>query len=228
METTPNDLRQQQFEIKFRGYNPDDVEVFRELAANALEEARADVLQLDEENKHIKERLKYLVELEETLKAAVLETQKNAESTVATAKKEAEFVVAAAEKEKELILREAQQQRNEVIADMHHRMGKLVNDINKIRFIRTNYLSKLKNLVSSQLEMIDMAMQENAEEEQQSPDLPKRASYDPQESEVPEHMDERVSEDPQPDQQPQQTAEPAAETSSDKEWQHLKEQLNED
>ena len=88
METTPNDLRQQQFEIKFRGYNADDVEVFRELAANALEEARADVLKLTEENRHLSERLKSLVELEETLKAAVLEAQKNSESTIGVAKKE--------------------------------------------------------------------------------------------------------------------------------------------
>ena len=57
------DLRQQQFEIKFRGYNPDDVEVFRDLAATALEEARAEVLKLNEENKHLNERLEHLVSM---------------------------------------------------------------------------------------------------------------------------------------------------------------------
>jgi DivIVA domain-containing protein len=185
METTPNDLRQQQFEIKFRGYNPDDVEVFRELAANALEEARAEVLKLTEENSHLGERLKHLINLEETLKAAVLEAQKNSESTIATAKKEASVTLAAAEKEKELIIREAQNVRDEVIADMHRRMGKLVNDINKIRFIRNNYLSQLKHLLASQTEMVDRAMAEETNEEKPIMEMPKRPVYDPPKTAAP-------------------------------------------
>jgi cell division initiation protein len=188
METTPNDLRQQQFEIKFRGYNPDDVEVFRELAANALEEARAKVLQLTEENDHLRGRLKHLVEIEDTLKAAVLEAQKNSESTLSVAKKEAESVISAAEREKDLIIREAQHLRDEVVADMHRRMGKLVNDINKIRFIRNNYLIQFKSLISSHTEMIDQAMTANEEEEKRHQDLPgppKQETYESPKQERP-------------------------------------------
>jgi DivIVA domain-containing protein len=61
MEVTPNDLRQQHFEIKFRGYNPDDVEVFRDFAANALEEAQAEILRLTAENKQLKARVEQLL-----------------------------------------------------------------------------------------------------------------------------------------------------------------------
>jgi cell division initiation protein len=153
METTPNDLRQQQFEIKFRGYNPDDVEVFRDLAAAALEESRAEVLKMTEENKHLKERLSHLLALEDTLKTAIIEAQKNAEVTVANAKREAQ-----------VIIQEAQLKRDEVIADLHHQMNKLVADINKIRFIRTNYLTKLKALIGAQMETVEQALAEDTEE----------------------------------------------------------------
>lgn len=163
MEVTPNDLRQQHFEIKFRGYNADDVEVFRDLAANALEESRAEVLKLTEENKHVKSRLEHLLSMEETLKAALLEAQRNAERTIASAKQEAETTISSARREADLIMKEAQVRRDEIVADMHRQLGKLVSDINKIRFIRQNNLSKLKNLLATQLEMVEQAIAEDKE-----------------------------------------------------------------
>ncbi|MCK5124813.1 MAG: DivIVA domain-containing protein [candidate division Zixibacteria bacterium] len=165
METTPNDLRQQQFEIKFRGYNPDDVEVFRDLAATALEEAKAEILKLSEENNHISERLKHLIALEDTLKAAVIEAQKNAEVTIDNAKREAQVTVNQAEKEAELIVREANSKREDVTGDMHRKMGKLVADINKLRFIKSQYLHQLQSLVSSQLEVVDQAIEDDERDE---------------------------------------------------------------
>ena len=251
METTPNDLRQQQFEIKFRGYNPDDVEVFRELAANALEEARGKVLQLTEENNHLRARLKHLIEIEDTLKAAVLETQKNSEMTIATAKKQADATIAAANKEKDLIIREAQHLRDEVIADMHRRMGKLVNDINKIRFIRNNYLTQLKHLVAAHNEMIERAMAEDGEEEQSGAKVPRPPEYEPAQpapmtppeaSEIPDTQIHRPQPDTIPVEGPERTSPdmpsepeipqaaqpPAGEPESDDEWQNLTKQLSED
>ena len=164
METTPNDLRQQQFEIKFRGYNADDVEVFRDLAATALEESRAEALKLTEENKHLRQQLGHLLSLEETLKAAVIEAQRNAENTVATAKREAESIISAAKRDAELIHREARQRSDDIMTEMHRQMSKLVTDINKIRFIRANYLSKLRNLVSAQTDLIEESLAEDAED----------------------------------------------------------------
>jgi cell division initiation protein len=242
METTPNDLRQQQFEIKFRGYNSDDVEVFRELAADALEESRAKVLQLAEENNHLNERLKYLVEIEDTLKAAVLEAQKNSESTLAVAQKEADSMIAAAEKEKELTLREAKHLRDEVVADMHRRMGKLVNDINKIRFIRNNYLVQFKSLLSSHTEMLDRAMADE-EKEKKNQDIPKPPKYEPPESgetpemhvekakpeaDEPEVTEEASAKNPPEKKEDKKPEPPAGDKSAEDEWQHLKEQLSED
>lgn len=165
METTPNDLRQQQFEIKFRGYNPDDVEVFRDLAATALEEARASNLKLTEENNHLREQLERLISIEETLKAAVLEAQKNADNTIITAKHEAESIIAAARREADLVLREARRKGDEISTGVHSQMGKLVNDINKIRFIRSNYLSRLKTLLDSQMQVVREELEADGREE---------------------------------------------------------------
>jgi cell division initiation protein len=176
METTPNDLRQQQFEIKFRGYNPDDVEVFRDLAANALEEARAQVLQLTEENRHLRQRLEHLLAMEETLKAAVLETQKNSDIIIANARKEADVTVSAAKKEGELIIREAKQRGDEMMNETHRQLSKLVTDINKLRFIRTNYLSKLRSLLRAQLDMVEQASGDDAQEQRAATRPPEPAS----------------------------------------------------
>lgn len=178
METTPNDLRQQQFEIKFRGYNPDDVEVFRDLAATALEEARAENLKLSEENNHLLEQLNRLIQIEETLKAAVLEAQKNADNTIITAKREAESIIAAARREADLVLREARRKGDEISTGVHSQMGKLVNDINKIRFIRSNYLSRLKSLLDSQLQVIRDELEADNREERATKEFEARKTVE--------------------------------------------------
>ncbi len=232
METTPNDLRQQQFEIKFRGYNPDDVEVFRDLAADALEEARAEGLKLTEENRHLRERLEYLVSIEETLKAAVLEAQKNAESTIGNAKEEAEMTVTHAKKEAELIIREAHQRRDEVVADMHRQMSKLVGDINKIRFIRSNYLSKLKVLINSQLEMIENEIREDQKEKPASSEIPQEmpiTAQQPPQGETPyEAPAETETEAPVETPPEAETEEQEEKTQEDDEWKDLREELTEE
>ncbi len=178
METTPNDLRQQQFEIKFRGYNPDDVEVFRDLAATALEEARAENLKLSEENNHLRGQLERLIAIEETLKAAVLEAQKNADNTIITAKREAELIMSAARREADLVLREARRKGDEISTGVHSQMGKLVNDINKIRFIRSNYLSRLKSLLDSQMQVIRDELEADDREERATRDFEAKKATD--------------------------------------------------
>ncbi len=204
METTPNDLRQQQFEIKFRGYNPDDVEVFRDLAATALEEARADILKLTEENNHLRERLEHLVSIEETLKAAVLEAQKNADNTLTTAKRQAEMIIDSARREADLILREARHKAEEMTLEGHQQMGKLVNDINKIRFIRSNYLSKLNTLLESQMQALREEVAGDEREAQETRKFESRQSQmrQPEPPPAPEPEPEPTPQ-PQPEREPQ-------------------------
>ena len=232
METTPNDLRQQQFDIKLRGYNPDDVEVFRDLAATALEETRAEVLKLTEENKHLSTQLEHLISIEETLKAAVLEAQKNAENTIGNAKEQAKTIIENARKEAELTIKEAHCRRDEVTADMHRQMSRLVGDINKIRFIRANYLSKLKLLVSSQLETIVQAFEEDSDEENlaQPPTVTETPQVDqPQASEVENDPgDENKTEhlEPKSENDEQSHDQGGGNPEDDEEWKKFKEQMN--
>lgn len=226
METSPNDLRQQQFEIKFRGYNPDDVEVFRDLAAAALEEARAEILQLNEENKHIKQRLEHLVALEETLKAAVLETQKNSETTIGNAKSEADSIIGAAKRESDLLIKEATLKRDQVVSDMHRQMSRLVGDINKIRFIRSTYLTKLKALMASQLEIVEHAIEEEETEGTPPPEPPETAPEAMTSEDMLETTDGGGK--GQEREQPDASDEPPPDDKSDDDWKKLKEQLSDE
>jgi cell division initiation protein len=212
MEITPNDLRQQQFEIKLRGYNADDVEVFRDMAAQALEESRAEALKLSEENKHLKQRLEHLIQLEDTLKAAVLEAQKNADRTLETAKGEAK-----------LIVREAEHKRDEVIADMHRKMGKMVADINKIQFIRTNYLTRLKGFVMAQMEMVERAVEEEGEDEKANDEL-RNDTFSETTGETVTDTNEKTP-DPQPD-PPRETQPDSGQ--NEEEWKNFREHLSEE
>lgn len=232
MDTTPNDLRQQQFDIKIRGYNPDDVEVFRDLAATALEETRAEVLKLTEENNHLSTQLEHLISIEETLKAAVLEAQKNAENTISNAKEQAKSTIENAQREAELTIKEAHIRRDEVVADMHRQMSKLVGDINKIRYIRANYLSKLKFLVSSQLESIVREFEEDSDEEHSGESSVETTMPKVDQSSTPAVESDSGNEDktepdnPTAENDDQSHNQSGDSPSDDEEWKKFKEQMN--
>jgi len=68
MELTPNEMRNHQFSSSFRGFNKAEVGAFKESAATTLEEARAQIQKLSEENELLSAKYNELKNLEEKLK----------------------------------------------------------------------------------------------------------------------------------------------------------------
>jgi len=90
---TPNDLRNQEFKGKMRGYDPLEVSAVLEEVAAQWEQLLAENLRLREQNSAVEEQLKKYSGLEQTLRDTLVLARKAAEGEAETSKKEAELVV---------------------------------------------------------------------------------------------------------------------------------------
>lgn len=144
MDLSPNDIRNYEFASQIRGYSKDDVDDFRELVAAALETLKQDNLKLSTEIDSLKTQLAGLRQFEDTIKSAAIDARRNADLTVANAKKEAE-----------LLLSRAKTEAMEIIGSRAQKVGEIEDQITKLQFTKKSYLSKLRNLIKSHLEVLE-------------------------------------------------------------------------
>ena len=98
----------------------------------------------------LKSQLQGLRQFEETIKNAAIDARRNADMTVENAKKEAELILSKArdEAEKELSLRASQ-------------VNQIEDQITKIGLTKKSYLSKVRSLIQSHLDMVDEVGSDN-------------------------------------------------------------------
>ncbi|MFQ5452850.1 MAG: DivIVA domain-containing protein, partial [Candidatus Zixiibacteriota bacterium] len=93
MDLSPNDIRNQEFSNKMRGYDKEDVDNFLEKVAEALENARQENLKLSMEIDSLNTQITGLKQFEDTIKNAAIDARRNADLTIANAKKEADLIL---------------------------------------------------------------------------------------------------------------------------------------
>lgn len=127
MKITPLDIRQQQFTVRFRGFDAEEVDTFLEMIADEYEEIIEENHRLKQELEKKKEEKKILLENEDKLKK-MLQSKGVKEDIAGTAGKEAQLIIKDAEmKAKEILdkyqseikglkkeVEELQRQRNEL------------------------------------------------------------------------------------------------------------------
>ncbi len=118
MRVTPMDIRQQQFAVRFRGFDRQEVDAF-------LADVAADYEQLVKENALLKEQLAALEERsrgiegrEKLLQDTLLTTQRLAEEMKDGAKREANLLVREAELQGDKLLEEARAEEAKIKAEI--------------------------------------------------------------------------------------------------------------
>lgn len=118
MRVTPMDIRQQQFTVRFRGFDRQEVDAF-------LADVAADYEQLVKENALLKEQLAALEERsrgiegrEKLLQDTLLTTQRLAEEMKDGAKREANLLVREAELQGDKLLEEARAEEAKIKAEI--------------------------------------------------------------------------------------------------------------
>ena len=149
MALTPLDIQQQQFRVKFRGFDVREVDAFLEQMADAFdaleresEDQRADVQRLGREIQGYKKR-------EETFKHAMVNSQRVLEQMKENARKAGELAIAEAEVKAEGILNRA-----------HNRLAQLHEDIAELKRQRMQIEVQIRAIIETHTKLIDMGQDE--------------------------------------------------------------------
>lgn len=144
MDLSPNDIRNYRFPNQMRGYDKAEVDNLLERIAAALEEARQQNLKLSMQVDSLKTQFTALKEFEDTIKNAAIDARRNADATIATAKNEAAEIIATAKTKLE-----------ELSGEYKVKEGEVEKQMVALEQVKRSYISKLRALINSHLDMVD-------------------------------------------------------------------------
>jgi DivIVA domain-containing protein len=153
MSLTANDIRSIEIRTQMRGYDKEEVDNLLEQVAVALETAKQETVKLSMEIDSLRAQVNTLKENEDVIKIAAIDARKNADSTIAAAKKEAVEIIAKA--------KEAAEQ---VIIEKGKKVEEIEQHVLSLDQNRKAYLSKLRNLISSHLELAEREAESDVKE----------------------------------------------------------------
>ena len=162
MSITPQDVQSQQFNVRFRGFDVDEVDTFLERVAEEL-------LLVLTENQQLKERLSTVSKDVETYKSqektfhnAIISTQKIADEILDRIKKEAKELKDASVSDAEKLLRTARQEAEEIRHRYNSEVSTLITEIDRLEEMKNQIRDELRNLLNSYLEKLDQAGQQSS------------------------------------------------------------------
>jgi cell division initiation protein len=160
MDLSPNDIRSYEFPNQMRGYDKDEVDSLLDQVAAALEDSKQQNLKLSMEMESLQSQLASLKQFEDTIKSAAIDARRNADMTIATAKQEAEMITSKARSDAESLM-----------ATRAREVGEIENQITKLGLTKKSYLSKIRSMIQTHLDMIEEVDTGEIQNVQQSEDL---------------------------------------------------------
>ena len=144
MSLTANDIRSIEIRSQMRGYDKEEVDNLLEQVAVAIETTKQENVKLSMEIDSLRSEVASLKENEDVIKSAAIDARKNANTTIKAAKKEAADIIAKAKEESK-----------NVIAGNSKKVQEIEQHIQSLDQNRKTYLSKLRTLISSHLELAE-------------------------------------------------------------------------
>ena len=144
MKITPLDIQQQQFRVRFRGFDMVEVDNFLDLLANEFEELLKDNNQLREEDRRKLARINELEAGEKELRDTLVSAQRITEEMKNGARKEAE-----------LIIQEAKLNAQKIIENSQSQALQVENEINQLKRQRAQFEASFKANIEMHLKMIE-------------------------------------------------------------------------
>ncbi len=169
MKTTPLDIQQQQFKVKFRGFDIREVDKFLEQIADSFASLQQENESLHEKITRLKLESHGYKEREETFKRVMLNSQKVLEQMKENARKSAELVIADAEVRAEKILNRA-----------HSRLAQLHEDISELKRQRMQIEVQIRSVIETHSKLLEIGkerIETSDEEDSKLKLLKKRNSF---------------------------------------------------
>ncbi|MCH7690394.1 MAG: DivIVA domain-containing protein [candidate division Zixibacteria bacterium] len=144
MSLTANDIRSIEIRSQMRGYDKEEVDNLLEQVAVAIETTKQENVKLSMEIDSLRSEVASLKENEDVIKGAAIDARKNADATVKAAKKDAADII-----------KKAKEESKNIIAGNSKKVQEIEQHIQSLDQNRKTYLSKLRTLISSHLELAE-------------------------------------------------------------------------
>ncbi len=149
MQITPLEIAQQQFRVRFRGFDVREVDNFLEKMADAFETIGNQNKQLQEEIRRLKRDIQGFREREESFKRAMLNSQKVLDQIKENAHKAAELITTEAEVHAQKLLNGA-----------HNRLAQLHEDIAELKRQRMQIEVQIRSVLEAHTKLLEMGRAE--------------------------------------------------------------------
>jgi cell division initiation protein len=169
MKLTPLDIQQQQFSVRFRGFDTHEVDAFLETVANEFEELIKTNRELKEELERKEARILEYQNMEKTLKETLLMAQATSEEMRKMAQKAAEEIKANAQKEAAFTLSRTREQAEKIIAETNVRLAKIQEEINELKRKKIIIKQELRSLLETHLRLLDAIPEKEFREAEERP-----------------------------------------------------------
>jgi cell division initiation protein len=146
MNTTPSDIHQRKFRIRFRGFDVREVDSFLDRIADDLETLIEETADRQKEIKRLRGEIQQYKDREIAFKDAMVNAQKALDDMRINADKEAELIVAEAEMKAEKILSTA-----------HNRLTQLHEDISELKRQRMQLEVELGTVLEAHRRLLEMS-----------------------------------------------------------------------
>ncbi len=144
MRITPSDIEKQEFSVKMRGYDRDEVRNFLLFIAQEVSNLLMEMDELKKKYLQAEERIKEMEAREKILKETLIAAQRFSEELKNNAKKEAEIMIKEAELKADQIVAKAMERLREINMSIAKMRAEKQNIINEIRA----FVISLQNLIS--------------------------------------------------------------------------------
>ena len=148
MKLTPLDIQQQQFAMRFRGFDVREVDLFLEQMASTFEQLQRDNETLKEEILRLRRESQGLKKREETFRRAMIHSQKVLENMKGNAEKQAELIIAEAEIKADKIINHAQ-----------NRLNHLQEDITELRRQRVQIEVEINAIIEAHAKLLKISQE---------------------------------------------------------------------
>ena len=152
MRLTPLDIKKQDFERSFRGFDVEEVRAFLAMVANQWEEGEDERRRLEDRVRNLENKMEHYERVEEALQEALQTARESSEERLENAERKAAVIVEEAKARGDEIRSEARQERN-----------RLHRQIDELSSRRNELAARLRAFLSSEMELLEHFEGENAD-----------------------------------------------------------------
>ena len=154
MKLTPLDIQQQKFQVKFRGYDKQEVEAFLEMVSADIESLLQESNTMKVDLQKCEAQLVDFRENERAIQQTIMTTQKISDDLKRNAQREAELIISEAKVAAGKIMNDARAQVEKVLSESRLEVGSLTKELNDLKNRKMEYELSFRSLLESQLNLL--------------------------------------------------------------------------